>query len=67
MFLIFLEGVKIISVDLKLKRPLLQHCSLFVKHNRSEISHVVSNLPVPIGYDCVYDSICNSSSPLYFE
>ena len=34
MVLIFLESVKITSVDLKLDRPQLQHWSLFLEHNR---------------------------------
>ena len=33
-FLIFLEGVKITSVVLKLDRPQLQHWLLFLEHNR---------------------------------
>ena len=32
--LFFLEGVKIISVGLKLDRPQLQHWLLFLEHNR---------------------------------
>ena len=32
MFLIFLEGVKITSVGLKLDRPQLQHLLLFLEH-----------------------------------
>ena len=62
MFLIFLEGVKITSVGLKLDRPQLQHWSLFLKHNtinrlRSKDLNVVAGLPVPVDYVCVYDSV----------
>ena len=59
MFLIFLEGVKITSVGLKLDRPQLQHWLLFLEHNRlrSEDLNVVAGLPVPMDYDCVYDSV----------
>ena len=57
MFLIFLEGVKITSVGLKLDRPQLQHWSLFLEHKRlvSKDLNVVAGLPVPMDYDCVYD------------
>ena len=59
MFLIFLEGVKVTSVALKLDRPQLQHWLLFLEHNRlrSEDINVVAGLPVPMEYDCVYDSV----------
>ena len=61
MFLIFLEGVKINSVGLKLDRLQLQHWLLFLEHDtinrlRSKDSNVVAGLPVPVDYDCVYDS-----------
>ena len=54
---------------LKLDRPQLQHWLLFLEHNRarSEKSNVVAGLPVPIGFDCVYDLACDSSSPFDFE
>ena len=62
MFLIFLESVKITSVRLKLDRPQLQHWLLFVEHNavdrlRSKDLNFVAGLPVPVDYDCVYDSV----------
>ena len=62
MFLIFLEDVKITSVGLKLYRPQLQHWLLFLEHNtikrlRSKDLNVVAGLPVPVDYDCVYDSV----------
>ena len=62
MFLIFLEGVKITSVGLKLDRPQLHHWLLFLEHNtinrrRSKDLNVVAGLPVPVDYDCVYDSV----------
>ena len=59
MFLIFFEGVKITSVGLKLDRPQLQHWLLFLEHNelRSKDLNAVAGLPVPMGYDCVYDSV----------
>ena len=59
MFLIFLEGVKIPFVGLKLDRPQLQHWLSFLKHNRigSKDLKVVADLPVPMDYDCVYDSV----------
>ena len=62
MFLIFLEGVKITSVGLKLGRPQLQNWLLFLEHNtinrlRSKDLNVVAGLPVPVDYDCVYDSV----------
>ena len=68
-FLIFLEVVKITSVGLKLDKPQLQHWLLRLEHNGSENSNVVAVLPVPIGYDhdCVYDSVCYSSSSFDFE
>ena len=58
-FLIFLEGVTITSVGQKLDRPQLQHWLLFSKHNRlrSKDLNVAAGLPVPMGYDCVYDSV----------
>ena len=61
MFLIFLEGVKITSVGLKLERPQLQHWLLFLEHNRLRPKdlNVVAGLPVPVDYDCVYDSVFN--------
>ena len=63
MFLIFLEGVKITSIGLKLNRPQLQHWLLFLEYNRlsSKDLNVVAGLPVPIDYDCVDDSssTCN--------
>ena len=67
MFLIFLECVKIMSVGLKLDRPQLQHWLLFLEHNKPENSNAAAGLPVPLGYDCVYDSACDSSSPFNFE
>ena len=60
MFLIFLEGVKITSVGLKLNRPQLQHWLLFLEHNtikRSKDLNVVAGLLVPLDYNCVYDSV----------
>ena len=62
MFLIFLEGVKITSVGPKLDRPQLQHWLLFLEHNtinrlRSKYFNVIAVLPVPVDYDCVYDSV----------
>ena len=55
----FLEGVKITSVGLKLDRPQLQHWLLFLEHNRlrSKDLNIVAGLPVPMDYDCVYDSL----------
>ena len=70
MFLIFLEGVKITSAGLKLDRPQLQHWLLFLEHNRlrsKDFKNVVAGLPVPVDYDCVYDSVRNSPSPFDFE
>ena len=58
MFLIFLEGVNITTIGLKLDRPQLQHWLLFLEHDRSENSNVVAGLPVSMGYDCIYDSAC---------
>ena len=40
---------------------------LFSEHNRSEKANAVAGLPVPMGYDCVYDSACDSSSPFDFK
>ena len=62
MFLIFLKCVKITSVGLKLDRRQLQHWLLFLGHNtintlRSKDLNVVASLPVPMDYDCVYDSV----------
>ena len=59
MFLTFLECVKISSVGLKLHRPQLHHWILFSEHNRSENSNVVVDLPVPMGYGCIYDLACD--------
>ena len=59
-FLIFLEDVKIISIHLKLDRLQLQHWLLFLEHNRlgpKDVKNVVAGLPVPMDYDCVYDSV----------
>ena len=69
MSLIFLEFVKIISVGLKLDRLQLQRWVSFLERNspRSVNSNVVAVLPVPMGYDCVYDSAYDSSSPFDFE
>ena len=58
----FLKGVKITSVGLKLDRPQLQHWLLFLEHNtanrlRCKDLNVVAGLPVPVDYDCVYDSV----------
>ena len=66
-FLIFLECVKITSVGLKLDRPQLQYWLLFLEHNRCKNANVAAGLPVSIGYDCVYGSACDSSSPFHFE
>ena len=66
-FLIFLEGVKITSVSLKLERPQLQHWLLFLEHNRSENSNVAAGLPTLSGYDYVYDSACDSFCPIGVE
>ena len=60
MFLIFLESVKITSVGLKVDRPQLQHWLLFLEHNtinrlRPKDLNVITGLPVPVDYDCVYD------------
>ena len=63
MFPISLECVKITSLGLKFNGPEL----LFVVHNRSENSNVVAGLPAPMGYDCIYDSTCDSSSHFDFE
>ena len=65
----FFEYVKITSVGLKLDRPQLEHWLLFLEHSRSgsEDSNVVAGLPVRMGYDCVYDLVCDSSSPFDFE
>ena len=57
--------MKITFVGLKLDRPQLQHWLLFLEHNKSENSYVVASLLVPMSYDCVYVSACNSSS--YFD
>ena len=62
MFLIFLEGVKITSVGLKLDRPQQQHWLLFLEHNtinrlRYKNLNVVASLPLPVDCDCVYDSV----------
>ena len=56
---IFLEGVKITSVCLKLDRPQLQHWLLFLEHNRLRPKdlNVVAGLPVLMDYDRVYDSL----------
>ena len=53
------EGVQITSIGLKLDRPQLQHRLLFLEYNRigSKDFNVVSGLPVPMDYDCVYDSV----------
>ena len=56
-----LEGVRITSVGLKLDRPQLQHWLLPLEHKtinrlRSKDLNVVAGLPVPVDYDCVYDS-----------
>ena len=59
-----LDLVKITSIALKLDRPPLQHWLLFLEHKKSENSSVVADLPVPIGYGCVYDLAC---SPFDFE
>ena len=69
MFLIFRECVKITSVGLKLDRPQLAQRLLFLERNRprSENSNVVAGLPVPMSYDCVYDSACDSSGLVNFE
>ena len=50
MFLIFLEGVKITSVGLKLNRPQLQHWLLLLEHKRfrSKDLNVAAGLPVPM-------------------
>ena len=50
MLLIFLEGVKITSVGVKLDRPQVQHWLLFLEHNRlrSKDLNVVAGLPVPM-------------------
>ena len=68
MFLIFLEDVKISSVSLNRDRPQLQHWLLYLEHNtcRSENSNVVAGPSVPMGYDCVYDSACDSYGPFGF-
>ena len=59
MFLIFLEGVKITSVGLKIDRPQLQHWLLFLEHNRlrSKDLNVVAGLLVTMDYVRVYDSV----------
>ena len=63
MFPIFLEGVKISLVGLKLVRPQLQHWLLLSEHNRLRSINinvdlkVVAGLPVPMDYDYVYDSV----------
>ena len=62
MFLIFLEGVKITSVCLKFDRQQLEHWLLFLEHNtinrlKSKDLNVVAGLPVPVDYDCFYDSV----------
>ena len=61
----FFECVKIVSVGLD--RPQLQHWLFFSEHNRArfENSNVVAGLLM--GYDCVYDSACDSSSPFGLE
>ena len=55
----FLEFFKITSVGLKLDRS----------HNRPRYqnSNVVAGLPVPMGYDCFYDSACDHYSTFDFE
>ena len=67
MFLIFLECVKITIVGLKLDRPQQQQWLLFLEHNGSENLNAVAGLPVTMGYDCVYDSACDSSRSFDFE
>ena len=59
MFLIFLEGIKITYVGLKLDRQQLQHWLLLLEHNRlrSKDLNVVTDLTVPMDYDCVYGSV----------
>ena len=67
----FLEGVKITSVGLKLDRPQLQHWLLYLEHNtinrlRSKDLNVVAGLPVPVDYDCVYDLSLKLSQSFWF-
>ena len=59
MFLIFLEGVKITSISIKLDNSQLQHWLLFSDHDRlrSKDLEVVAGLPVSMDYDCVYDLV----------
>ena len=64
---IFLECVKTTSVGLKLDRPQLQHWLLLLEHSRSENSNAAAGLLVPMSYDCVYGSACDSSRPFDFE
>ena len=50
------------SVGLKPDRSQLQHWLLFLEHNtinrlRSKDLNVVAGRPVPVVYDCVYDSV----------
>ena len=42
---------------------------LFLEHNRLRSKHlnVVAGLPVPMDYDCVYDSVLNPPIPFDFE
>ena len=67
MFLIFLEWVKLTSIGIKLDRPHLQHWLLFLEHDKSQKTQMLLHLPVPLGYDYVYDLACNSYSSCDFE
>ena len=44
---------------MKLDRPQLEHCLLFLEHDRigSKDLNVVADVPVPMDFDCVYDSV----------
>ena len=68
-FLIFLECVKITSLELQLDRPQLQQWLLMLYHNRpgSKNTDTVAGLPIPMGYEWVYDSACDSFCPSVFE
>ena len=59
-FLIFLECVKMTFVGLKLIDHSCNIRKLFLEYSRSENSNVVAGVPVPMGYDSVYDSACVS-------
>ena len=60
-FKFFLSVSKLPLLNLKLDRPQLQQWLLMLCHNRprSENTDAVAGLPIPIGYEWVYDSACD--------